>query len=108
MGGFVLTAVYGMRSTADIDYIAVVPEQAIQDLERIAGRDSALAKKHKVWLQLVGVADYPENYDRRPTTLPLGLKELTLRTFDPYDLIFLNSLEIATRIWKLSGLWPKS
>lgn len=87
VGGFVLTAVYGMRSTADIDYIAVVPQQAIEDLERIAGRDSALAKKHKVWLQLVGVADYPENYDSRLTTLPLGLKKLTLRTFDPYDLI---------------------
>jgi Nucleotidyltransferase of unknown function (DUF6036) len=88
VGGFVLTAVYGIpRSTADIDYIAVVPQQAIEDLERIAGRDSALAKKHKVWVQLVGVADYPENYDSRLTTLPLGLKKLTLRTFGPYDLI---------------------
>ena len=86
VGGFVIT-VYGIpRSTADIDCIAVVPEQAIEDLERIAGRDSALAKKHKVWLQ-VGVADSPENYDSRLTTLPLGLKKLTLRTFDPYDLI---------------------
>src|ERR1700730_17223127 len=75
LGGFVLTAVYGIpRSTADIDYIVIVPQQAIEDLETIAGRDSALAKKHKVWLQLVGVADYPENYDSRLTTLPLGLK----------------------------------
>ena len=67
--------------------IAVVPQQAIVHLERIAGRDSALAKKHKVWLQFVGVADYPENYDSRLTTLPLGLKKVTLRTFDPYDLM---------------------
>jgi hypothetical protein len=46
LGGFVLTAVYGIpRSTADIDYIAIIPQEAIEDLERIAGRDSALAKK---------------------------------------------------------------
>ncbi len=88
VGGFVLAAVYGIaRTTNDLDYIFAIPNQEHAELNRIAGQDSDLAKKHKVFLQMVGVADYPENYERRLTTLPLGLKKLTLRVFDPYDLL---------------------
>jgi hypothetical protein len=88
VGGFVLTALYGIpRTTADLDYIYVVPYEAALDLERIAGRDSDLTKKHKVYLQSVGIAGYPDAYESRLTTLPLGLKNLTLRGFDPYDLL---------------------
>ncbi len=89
VGGFVLTAVHGVpRTTADLDYISAIPRQCVEELDRIAGRDSALAKKHKVFLQAVGgVGDWPEDYESRLTTLPLGLKKLTLRILDPYDLI---------------------
>ncbi len=88
VGGFVLTAVHGIpRTTGDLDYISANPRQAIEELDRIAGRHSTLAKKHRVFLQLVGVVDYPENYEARLTTLPLGLKKLTLRILEPYDLI---------------------
>jgi hypothetical protein len=88
-GGFVLTVVHGIpRTTADLDYISAVPRQAAEELERIAGRGSDLAKRHKVFLQAVGgVGDYPENYESRLTTLPLGLKKLTLRIIEPYDLL---------------------
>ena len=88
-GGFVLTVVHGIpRTTADLDYISAVPRQAAEELERIAGRGSDLAKRHKVFLQAVGgVGDYPENYESRLTTLPLGLKKLTLRILEPYDLL---------------------
>ncbi len=88
-GGFVLTAVHGIpRTTADLDYISAIPRQATEELDRIGGRDSDLAKKHKVFLQAVGgVGDYPENYEGRLTTLPLGLKKLTLRVLEPYDLL---------------------
>ena len=60
-GGFVLTAVHGIpRTTADLDYISAIPHHATEELERIAGRDSDLAKRYKVFLQAVGgVADYP-------------------------------------------------
>jgi hypothetical protein len=89
VGGFVLTAVHGIpRTTADLDYIAAIPRQAAEELDRIAGRDSDLAKNHKVFLQAVGgVGDYPENYESRLTTLALGLKNLTLRVLEPYDLL---------------------
>jgi hypothetical protein len=89
VGGFVLTAVYAIpRETSDLDYISVIPQQALNELERIAGADSDLRKKHKVWVHVAsGVADYPEDYESRLTTLPLGLKKLTLRVFEPYDLL---------------------
>jgi Nucleotidyltransferase of unknown function (DUF6036) len=88
-GGFVLTAVHGIpTTTADLDYIFAIPRQATEELDRIAGRDSDLAKKHSVFLQAVGgVGDYPENYEGRLITLPLGLKRLTLRILEPYDLL---------------------
>jgi len=88
VGGFVLAAVYGIpRTTNDLDYISADPSQARQDLERIAGRNSDLARKHKLFLQMVGVADYPENYASRLMTLTLGLKKLTLRILEPHDLL---------------------
>jgi len=89
VGGFVLVAVYGVpRITNDLDYITVIPLQATGELERIAGEESDLAAKHKVCLHVAGgVADYPEEYESRLTTLPLGLKHLTLRVFEPYDLL---------------------
>jgi len=88
VGGFVLTSVYGIsRSTADLDYVDVVPLRAAAELGRIAGSDSDLAKKHKVYVQFVGVSDYPEDYKSRLIPLSLGLKKLTLLTFEPYDLL---------------------
>ena len=39
IGGFVLTALYGIpRATADLDYIAAVPKQAAEELERNCGK----------------------------------------------------------------------
>jgi hypothetical protein len=88
VGGFVLTAVYGiLRSTADLDYISAIPIQSSGKLEQVAGQDSDLAKKHKVYLQRVGVCDYPDEYESRLNHLPLGLKHLTLKTLEPYDLL---------------------
>jgi hypothetical protein len=89
VGGFVLTVVHGIpRTTADIDYISAVPHQSTENIDRIAGRNSQLALKHKVFLQAVGgVSDYPENYESRLATLPLGLTRLTLRILEPYDLL---------------------
>src|SRR5208283_6224434 len=88
VGGFVLAAVHGIaRTTNDLDYISANPIQAHEELSRIAGQDSDLAKKHKVFLQMVGVADHPENYEGRLTTLVLGLKNLTVRVVEPYAIL---------------------
>lgn len=88
VGGFVLTAAYGIpRTTNDLDYISAIPHESHADLENVAGRNSLLAKKHRVYLQAVGIADCPEDYEGRLVTLPFRLQKLTLKFLDPYDLI---------------------
>ena len=88
MGGFVVEAVYGIpRRTAELDYISVDPTSPATTLERIAGRGSKLAGEHSVHFQKVGVADYPEDYEKRLSKLDLGLKMLQLFALDPYDLV---------------------
>jgi len=88
IGGFVLTARYGIpRVTADLDYVQAVPRQAADALEQIAGRESALYRKYRLFFQCVGIADIPEDYESRLQELKLGLKKLKLWAFDPYDLL---------------------
>jgi hypothetical protein len=60
LGGFVLAVRHRLpRATSDIDYIASVPRDAVETVQRIAGRDSPLAKKHRLHFQHVGVASLP-------------------------------------------------
>lgn len=87
LGGFVLTLLYGIRrSTDDLDYISVVPRDASSEIEELAGRQSRLRKKYKLFLQNVGVADFPENYEERLTQPDFGFSKLSLKIFEPYDL----------------------
>ena len=88
LGGFVLTALYGIaRPTADLDYVSAVPRKAREEVERIAGRESALCKKYKLYFQGVGIADLPEDYESRIQELKLNLEKLKLWALDPYDLL---------------------
>jgi hypothetical protein len=95
IGGFVLTFFYGLpRTTGDIDYFTAVP--ANLNLDEIAGQDSPLHKKHKVWLHRVGVANLPEDYAVRVSDMaPAQFKHLKLLVSDPYDCI-LSKLERAS------------
>lgn len=88
IGGFILAALYGLpRPTADIDYIETVPREAAAEIEAVAGIDSALARKYKLFLQRVGIVDFPEDYKSRLQELKLNLQKLKLWAFDPYDLL---------------------
>jgi hypothetical protein len=89
-----LDGIYGLsRTTGDIDYYTSVP--ANLNLEEVAGENSPLHKKHKVWLHRVGVANLPEDYVSRLTDMAPGqFKCLTLLAPDPYDCI-LSKLERA-------------
>ncbi|HVP53172.1 MAG TPA: DUF6036 family nucleotidyltransferase [Terriglobales bacterium] len=89
VGGFVLTVVYGVpRSTADLDYITAIPGSAFNEVERLAGRNSKLAHKYKVYVQPAGgVTDLPDNYDTRLVDLNLGFRSLILKVLEPYDLV---------------------
>jgi hypothetical protein len=88
LGGFVLSAMYAIpRPTADLDYIEVIPKEAMQELEEIAGRESAFAKKHGVYVHFAGVIDLPDGYEDRLSDPGFGLHKLRLLVLDPYDLL---------------------
>ncbi|MFZ3212052.1 MAG: hypothetical protein WA188_11105 [Terriglobales bacterium] len=80
-GGFALTVAYGApRPTDDLDYVAAVPASASGEVERLAGRDSELARKRRVRVQFSGgITDLPENYAGRLAVLQLGLRNLALK-----------------------------
>jgi len=88
-GGFVLAVVYGVpRSTGDLDYLEAAPLQTYEELERLSGRDSKLAKKYKLYLQRAGgVTDLPDGYEERLIGLDLGFSKLSLKILEPYDLL---------------------
>jgi len=88
LGGFIAALYYDLpRPTNDLDYVDIVPRDAMELLERIAGIDSALAKRHRVHLQHVGVASLPESYAERLTEIsPASLHRLRLFALEPHDL----------------------
>ena len=88
LGGFVLAILYGLpRPTDDLDYIEIRPRDAHPEMQELAGFGSKLCRKHKVFFQHIGaVADVPESYEDRLTSLDLGLSKLSLKILDPYDL----------------------
>jgi hypothetical protein len=88
LGGFIAALYYDLpRPTNDLDYVEVVPHEAMELLPRIAGVDSALAKKHRVHVQHVGVASLPDSYAERLTEIsPMSLRRLRLFALEPHDL----------------------
>jgi len=98
LGGFVMTILYGLeRPTSDVDVLPTGSNPATESLIDLAGEGSKLHKKYKVYLQVVGVASVPENYEDRLTEMvPLTFKHLRLLALDPYDLA-LSKLERNTQ-----------
>lgn len=88
LGGFVAALYYDLpRPTNDLDYIEVIPHDALPTLQEIAGVESSLAKQHRVHLQHVGVASLPESYAERLTAIVSGqFRRLRLLALDPHDL----------------------
>ena len=88
LGGFVAACYYDLpRPTNDLDYIEVVPHDALATLQEIAGAESPLAKKHRVHCQRVGVASLPEEYAERLTELfPRRFERLRLLALEAHDL----------------------
>jgi Nucleotidyltransferase of unknown function (DUF6036) len=87
-GGFVVAMCYGFeRPTGDVDFLAVVPSDAINLLLSSAGKGSPLHQKHKVYLDYFGMIDYPADYEKRLVEMfPGAFRYLRLWALDPYDL----------------------
>ena len=94
LGGFVVTVLYGLaRPTADVDVLVIAPRGESERLVGLAGKGSALHRKHGLYLDLVTVVTVPEDYDQRMTEMfPGTFKHLRLFALDPYD-IALSKLE---------------
>ena len=88
LGGFVMTAQYGLqRPTNDLDYVSITPYEKLQTLQDIAGPESSLAKKYRLYVQYVTVASLPEHHDERLVELfPHHFRNLRLFALDPHDL----------------------
>src|SRR5262245_54836757 len=66
MGGFVVTQQYGVgRETADIDFYSAVPYYNVAAIEELGGQGSALHRKHRLYMQYVGVSTPPADYQKR-------------------------------------------
>jgi len=78
---------YGIPpTTGDIDYYTAVPADV--DLEQMAGYDSALHLKYKIYLHRVRVTTLPEEYEGRLSAMASEqFQRLRLLVPDPYDYI---------------------
>jgi hypothetical protein len=94
MGGFVVTQLYGFsRETADLDVLQIAPREQRGRLFELGKQGGALHKKYKVYLDHVGVAKVPEDYEERLTEMFPGVyKRLRICALDSYDLA-LSKLE---------------
>ena len=88
LGGFVLAALYGLpRPTGDVDYVEITPLDRERDLIAVAGQDSKLAKKYKLFIHRTGIAHYPYEFESRMIKLELDLQKLEMFLLGPYDLV---------------------
>jgi uncharacterized nucleotidyltransferase DUF6036 len=87
IGGFALVFYYGIpRTTGDIDYYTAVPADV--NLEEMAGYDSDLHRRYKIYLHRVTVTTLPEEYEKRLSEMASGqFERLRLLVPDPYDYI---------------------
>jgi hypothetical protein len=88
LGGFVGAMCYGLpRTTNDLDYLEIAPMSAQATLERLAGRQSDLARKHGVYVQYFSLVPLPDSYADRLTELFAGrFRNLRLRALEAHDL----------------------
>ena len=89
LGGFVVTACYGLpRPTGDLDVLVILPSDSQSALVALAGKSSDLHKKHGVCLDVVTGATCPENYEERLVEVFPGVcQHIRLFALDPYDLV---------------------
>lgn len=87
LGGFVVAEYALARPTSDIDIIQVRGASDVVDVQRIGGKGSLLAKKHRIYIDIVTVAEVPERYEERLVDVYTGeFQNLSVRVFEKHDL----------------------
>lgn len=89
LGGFVLASLWNLpRPTGDVDFIEVRPDSAGEELLKIAGEGTPLAKKHSLHFQRVTIAEYPEGYEERLIDItPADFRRLVLKALEVHDVV---------------------
>lgn len=65
-----VTLVYGSsRPTADLDVLEIAPREAGKRMLAVGMEGGPLPKKYKIYLDPVGVAHVPEDYEDRLTEI---------------------------------------
>jgi hypothetical protein len=87
-GGFVVAEHYGLiRATADVDVLESKGTD-LATIARLAGKGSPLHSQHKVYVDVVTIADVPDDYDARLIDMDVGgLTHLRLKAFERHDLV---------------------
>ena len=87
-GGFVLTEHYGVtRSTIDVDVVDV-RGRAVAEIARRAGRGSPLHRRHRAYIDIVTIAEVPDDYESRLIDMHVeGLTHVRLLAFERHDLV---------------------
>ncbi len=68
IGGFAISQYFGFaRETADLDVLTIAPLPVRTAIIAAAGKQSALHRKHRVYVDQVGVASFPDDYESRLT-----------------------------------------
>lgn len=97
LGGFVVTVIHGSeRPTLDLDALSLVHGDPA--LWEIAGRGSDLHRRHQLYLDRVGIAPLPEEYEERLTEVFHGVfTHLRVFALDPYDVALAKIERNSTR-----------
>ena len=87
IGGFAISQYFGFgRETADLDVLSVAPQPMRVAVAAAAGNGSALHRKHRVFIDQAGVANFPDNYESRLRRAWPVWKKLRLWIPEPHDL----------------------
>ena len=87
IGGFVIGQFHGFaRETADLDVLTVVPLQMAAAVSLLAGKVLPLHLKHHVLIDHVGVASFPDSYERRLVRAFPAWSKVRLWVLEAHDL----------------------
>lgn len=83
IGGFAMTMAYGSdRETSDLDVLVAAARTDFEELQRLGGVNSELARRSTVHLQPVPLVNYPEDFQSR--LIPLWPSWKLLRLPESY------------------------
>lgn len=88
-GAFAITIQFGLpRETSDVDVMSGIVREHHDKLVTLAGKDSALHKKHLVYLDVVGaIATVPDNYDERLIPIAAPFSKIRFFVMEVHDIV---------------------